>query len=255
GLISSLEAGEGGDEALVALDADPIGVSLELRNAVLGAYTSVADGARHPRRTVTAAAEERLAIIAGLLELGPRMGLHASVAPTLASTVVNGRTLGERTTVDPIDSSPPLRLRSDRAAYDTVDAVLYRRGRVVLFCEVVTGPLPIGELLLQRHALIASDREVVRLLVLAPALVSLLQLRLAHDERLNAAWESGNWHLLAADRVAALSRLAAPRLADLEGHLGAEPPARDATQLDLSSMGWGVAESEAAEGVDHEPRT
>jgi len=254
-LVGALEAGEGVDEALVALDADPIGIDPELRSTVLDAYTSVADGARLPLRTLAAVEEERLTTIAGLLELGPRMGLYVSVAPALASTVVAGRELGARTTVDPVDSTPPLRLRSDRAAYDAVDAVLYRRGRVLLFCEVVTGPLPIGELLLQRHALIASDREVVRLLVLAPALVPLLQLRLARDERLSAAWEAGNWHLLAADRVAALSRLAAPRLADLEGHLGAEPPARDAAQLDLGSMGWGVTDSEAGEGVDHEPRT
>ena len=254
-LVSAIESGEGVEETLVALDADSIGMSPELRSTVLEAYTGVVDGVRRPLRTVAAMEEERLAIIAGLLELGPRMGLHVSVAPALASTVVAGRTLGARTTVDPIDSSPPLRLRSDRAAYDAVDAVLYRRGRVLLYCEVVTGPLPIGELLLQRHTLIASDREVVRLLVLAPTLVPLLQLRLARDERLSAAWEAGNWHLLAADRVAALSRLAAPRLADLEGHLGAEPPARDAAQLDLSSMGWGVAENEVKEGVDDEPRT
>lgn len=252
-LVGALEAGEGVDEALVALDADPIGMDPELRSTALDAYTSVADGARTARALRADLTSERLAIVAALLELGPRMGLHVSVAPALASTVVAGRTLGTRTTVDPIDSSPPLRLRSDRAAYDAVDAVLYRRGRVLLFCEVVTGPLPIGELLLQRHALIASDREVVRLLVLAPALVPLLQLRLSRDERLSAAWEAGNWHLLAADRVAALSRLAAPRIADLEGHLGAEPPARDAAQLDLSSMGWGVANSEAVEGVDREP--
>jgi len=254
-LVSAIESGEGVDETLVALDADSIGMSPELRSTVLEAYTGVVDGVRRPLRTVAAMEEERLAIVAGLLELGPRMGLHVSVAPALASTVVAGRTLGARTTVDPIDSSPPLRLRSDRDAYDAVDAVLYRRGRVLLFCEVVTGPLPIGELLLQRHTLIASDREVVRLLVLAPTLVPLLQLRLARDERLGAAWDAGNWHLLAADRVAALSRLAAPRLADLEGHLGAEPPARDAAQLDLSSMGWGVTENEVKEGVDDEPRT
>jgi len=252
-LVRATEAGEGVEEALVALDADPIGMSPVLRNAMLDAYTSVVDGVRRPLRTVAALEEERLAIIAGLLELGPRMGLHVSVAPALASTVVAGRTLGARTTVDPIDSSPPLRLRSDRAAYDAVDAVLYRRGRAVLFCEVVTGPLPIGELLLQRHALIASDREVVRLLILAPVLVPLLQLRLARDERLSAAWEAGNWHLLAADRVAALSRLAAPRLTDLEGHLGAEPPARDAAQLDLGSMGWVVERGETPEGVNREP--
>jgi hypothetical protein len=252
-LVSATEAGEGVDEALVALDADLVGMSPELRSTMLDAYTRVVDGVRRPLRTLDAIEEERMATIAGLLELGPRMGLHVSVAPTLASTLVAGRTLGARTTVDPIDSSPPLRLRSDRDAYDAVDAVLYRRGRVLLFCEVVTGPLPIGELLLQRHALIASDREVVRLLVLAPALVPLLQLRLERDERLSAAWEAGNWHLLAADRVAALARLASPRLADLEGHLGAEPPARDAAQLDLGSMGWGVADSEVREGVDREP--
>ena len=252
-LVGALEAGEGVDEALVALDSDSIGIDPELRSTVLDAYTNVADGARTARALRANLTSERLAIVAGLLELGPRMGLHVSVAPALASTVVAGRELGARTTVDPVDSTPPLRLRSDRVAYDAVDAILYRRGRVLLFCEVVTGPLPIGELLLQRHALIASDREVVRLLVLAPALVPLLQLRLSRDERLSAAWEAGNWHILAADRVAALSRLAAPRIADLEGHLGAEPPARDAAQLDLSSMGWGVANSEAEEGVDREP--
>lgn len=224
-----------------------------MRNTMLDAYTSVTDGVRRPLRTIAAAKEERFAIIAALLELGPRMGLHGAVAPALASTVVAGRTLSARTTVDPIDSTPPLRLRSDRAAYDAVDTILYRRGRILIYCEVVTGPLPIGALLLQRHTLIASDREVVRLLVLAPALVPLLQLRLAHDERLSAAWEEGNWHLLAADRVAALSRLAAPRIADLEGHLGAEPPAQAAAQLDLGSMGWGVEVGETPEGDQREP--
>ena len=56
-----------------------------------------------------------------------------------------------------------------------------------------------------------------------------------------------------AQYAAELSRLAAPRLTDLEGHLGAEPPARAAAQLDLGSMGWGVERGETPEGVDHEP--
>ena len=88
------------------------------------------------RSTLADANEDRLAIIASLLELGPRMGLHASVAPALTSTLVAGRTLGARMTVDSIDSSPPLRLRSDRDAYDAVDVVLYRRGRVLLLCQL-----------------------------------------------------------------------------------------------------------------------
>jgi hypothetical protein len=141
-LVAALEAEEGVDEALIALDADPVGVSSEMRSALLDAYTSTVDGIRRPRTTMAAIEEERLTAIAGLLELGPRMGLYVAAAPARASTVVAGRTLGARTTLDPIDSSPPLRHRSDRDAYDAVDAVLYRRGRVVLLCEVVTGPLP-----------------------------------------------------------------------------------------------------------------
>jgi hypothetical protein len=249
-LVDALSAGEGVDEALVALDADPVGMNPELRSAMLEAYTSMVDGVQAARASRADLASERFAVVAGLLELGPRMGLYAAVAPGIAAKIVGERTLGARTTVDPIDSSPPLRTRSDRDAFDAVDAVLYRRGRVILFCEVVTGPLPIGELLLGRHAQIASDREVVRLLVLAPALVPLLQLRLAGDERLAAAWEAGNWHLLAADRVAALARLEAPRLADLEGHLGAEPPQRHAAQLDLTSLGWGAGDSAPVEPPD-----
>jgi hypothetical protein len=249
-LVDALSAGDGVDEALVALDADPVGMSPELRSAMLEAYTSVVDGVQAARASRADLASERFAVVAGLLELGPRMGLYAAVAPGIAAKTVGERTLGARTTVDPIDSSPPLRTRSDRDAFDAVDAVLYRRGRVVLLCEVVTGPLPIGELLLGRHAQIASDREVVRLLVLAPALVPLLQLRLAGDERLATAWEVGNWHLLAADRVAALARLEAPRLADLEGHLGAEPPQRHAAQLDLTSLGWGAGDSAPVEPPD-----
>ena len=249
-LVDALESGGDVDQALVLLDADPIGIEPALRSAMLDAYTTVVDGERQARRSGDDLVRERFALIAGLLELGPRMGLYVAVAPSLAAHIVGGRMLAARTTVDPIDSSPPLRTRSDRDAYDAVDAILYRRGRAVLFCEVINGPLPIGELLLQRHAQIASDQEAVRLLVLAPALVPLLQLRLAGDERLAAAWESGNWHLLAADRVAALTRLEAPRLTDLEGHLGVEPPQRHAAQLDLTSLGWGAGDSAPVEPPD-----
>ncbi|MFM8915896.1 MAG: hypothetical protein ACKOFY_06575, partial [Candidatus Limnocylindrus sp.] len=89
-LVGALEAGEGVDEALVALDADPVGVCPEMRNTMLDAYTSVTDGVRHPLRTIAAAKEERFAIIAALLELGPRMGLHGAVAPALTLALMFG---------------------------------------------------------------------------------------------------------------------------------------------------------------------
>jgi hypothetical protein len=109
-------------------------------------------------------------------------------------------------------------------------------------CEVELGPLPIAELLLGRHAKVPNDREVVRLLVTERALLSLVKLRLARDERLAAAWEEQNWHLLATDQLALLARLPAPRLVDLESFLGTAPPERGlGAQLDLSSAGWSGA--------------
>jgi hypothetical protein len=97
-LVSATEAGEGVDEALVALDADLVGMSPELRSTMLDAYTRVVDGVRRPLRALDVIEEERMETIAGLLELGPRMGLHVSVAPALASTLVAGRILGARAT-------------------------------------------------------------------------------------------------------------------------------------------------------------
>ena len=106
-------------------------------------------------------------------------------------------------------------------------------------CEVELGPVPIAELLLGRHNKVPNDREVVRLLVTERALLPLVKLRLARDERLAAAWEEQNWHLLAADQLARMAELTSPRLADLEQYLGAGPlePIPGA-QLDLGSFGW-----------------
>jgi hypothetical protein len=72
-LVDALSAGEGVDEALVALDADPVGISPELRSAMLEAYTSMVDGVQAARASRADLASERFAVVAGLLELGPRM--------------------------------------------------------------------------------------------------------------------------------------------------------------------------------------
>ena len=182
---------------------------------------------------------EHAAQVALLLTTGAAMGLHTAIAPALAGIAVDGLPLGRRVARDPIDSSPPLRLRSDRAAFDQIDALLFRRGRSVIMCEVELGPVPLAELLLGRHSKVPNDREVVRLLVTERALLPLVTLRLARDERLATAWEEQNWHLLATDQLALLARLPAPRLADLEQYLGAGPLERSTgAQLDLGSFGW-----------------
>ena len=185
---------------------------------------------------------DRASQIALLLAVGAAMGLHTAVAPALAAIEVDGLPLGRRVARDPIDSSPPLRHRSDRVAFDQIDALLFRRGRSVIMCEVALGPLPLATLLLARHSKVPNDREVVRLLVTERALLPLVKLRLARDERLAAAWEEQNWHVLAADQLALLARLPSPRLADLEGYLGDAPPERGlGAQLDLASAGWSDA--------------
>ena len=185
---------------------------------------------------------DRAAQIVLLLAVGAAMGLHTAVAPALAAIEVDGLPLGRRVARDPIDSSPPLRHRSDRVAFDQIDALLFRRGRSVIMCEVALGPLPLATLLLARHSKVPNDREVVRLLITERALLPLVKLRLARDERLAAAWEEQNWHVLAADQLALLARLPSPRLADLEGYLGDAPPERGlGAQLDLASAGWSDA--------------
>ena len=183
--------------------------------------------------------EERLQIVATLLNVGASMGLHSAVAPALAPLVVGGRPLSKLVARDPIDSSPPLRHRSDRAAFDQIDVLLFRRGKSLLMCEVQLGPLPLGALLLGRHAKVATDQEVVRLLVTDRALLRLVEARIKRDERLSAAWEEGNWHILATDQLARLAQRTNPRLADLEEYLGSAPLERNqGAQLDLSSFGW-----------------
>lgn len=80
---------------------------------------------------------------------------------------------------------------------------------------------------------------MVRLLVTDRALLPLAEARVKRDERLAAAWEEGNWHLLATDQLARLAQLSNPRLADLERFLGAGPVERNhGAQLDLGSFGW-----------------
>ena len=213
-----------------------------LTEALREAYFVEDETGGQPRWAGADRASEHAAQVALLLKVGAAMGLHTAVAPASAGIVVNGLPLERQVARDPIDSSPPLRHRSDRVAFDQIDALLFRRGRSVIMCEVELGPLPIAELLLGRHAKVPNDREVVRLLVTERALLSLVKLRLARDERLAAAWEEQNWHLLATDQLALLARLPAPRLADLESYLGSAPPERGlGAQLDLSSAGWSDA--------------
>ena len=213
-----------------------------LMAALREAYFIDDETGSRPRSAAIDRAGEHAAQIALLLKVGAAMGLHTAVSPASAGIIVNGVPLERQVARDPIDSSPPLRHRSDRVAFDQIDALLFRRGRSIIMCEVELGPLPFAELLLGRHAKVPNDREVVRLLVTDRALISLVKLRLARDERLAAAWDEQNWHLLATDQLALLARLPAPRLADLEGYLGEAPPERGlGAQLNLSSAGWSDA--------------
>ena len=221
-----------------------------LAAALREAYFVEGEEGSRPRWPAVDRAAERATQVALLLAVGAAMGLHTAVAPALAEIVVEGLPLSRRVARDPIDSSPPLRHRSDRIAFDQIDAHLFRRGRSVIMCEVALGPLPLATLLLTRHSKVPSDREVVRLLVTERALIPLTTLRLARDERLAAAWEEQNWHLLAVDQLALLARLPAPRLADLEGYLGDAPPEHGlGAQLDLTSAGWSGAPQGPADPV------
>ena len=187
---------------------------------------------------------------AGLVAPDTIAGSLSRIAGEAAPLLVDGLPLGRRVARDPIESSPPLRHRSDRVAFDQIDAILFRRGRSVIMCEVAVGPLPLAALLLARHSKVPNDRDVVRLLITERALLPLVKLRLARDERLAAAWEEQNWHLFAVDQLALFARLPSPRLADLESYLGETPPERGrGAQLRIPSAGWSGAPQTPADPV------
>ena len=222
----------------------------ELSAALRAAYFVEDEEGSRPRWPSGDRDARRAAQVATLLQVGAAMGLHTAVAPALASVLVDGLPLGRRVARDPIESSPPLRHRSDRVAFDQIDAILFRRGRSVIMCEVAVGPLPLAALLLARHSKVPNDRDVVRLLITERALLPLVKLRLARDERLAAAWEEQNWHLFAVDQLALFARLPSPRLADLESYLGETPPERGrGAQLRIPSAGWSGAPQTPADPV------
>jgi len=229
-------------ERMVALDRGPAAPEPEFRAALLNAYTlpATSDAPLRPRHTAAARDSLRRERVTGLLTLGARMGLYTDASPSLLMLAHGGATIGSRVARDPLASEPPLRARSNHAAYDAIDVILYHRGKSILLCEVALGPLALGELLLRRHSAIPNDREVARILVVDATLLPLLRLRLDRDVRLAAAWEEQNWHPLAADQLDALLREPAPRLASLEPRLGFTPVAREAAQLDLGALGWGI---------------
>ena len=235
-------------DRLAALDAGAADPEPAFRSTLLAAYVEERGGNLVPRLNAVERLRLHGAHVALLLETGARMGLHAALAPRLASREHAGRSLASRVARDPLDTNLPLRARSDRAAYDAIDLVLYSRGRSVLFCEVILGPLPLAELLLQRHAAIPNDREVARILVVGRALIPLVQQRLARDERLDRAWAEQNWHVLAIDQLESLGREAAPRLTSLESRHGFEPAAGAAAQLDLGTFGWESEPNDATRG-------
>jgi len=164
------------------------------------------------------------------------------VSPNLADArSADGSILGRLAGRDPRDPNLPLRARSERANYDQVEAILYRRGRAILLCETFVATAPLASLLLDRHSGIPNDGDVVRLLVAEEALLPLIALRLDRDERLARAWHEGNRHPLAASRLERFARLPEPRLRDLEPFLGFDPGRVEPTQLDLGSLGLGDA--------------
>lgn len=242
---------------LAELDAGPLAPEPQLRAALLAAHLSPQEpgapvGRIVPRCSTADAARRRTELLATLLRLGPRMGLYSAVSPALVDLQsTEGPPLRALEARDPRDPNMPLRARSDRSAYDEVEAILYRRGRVIVLCETAVATAPLGPLLLSRHRGIPNDAEVVRLLVAEESLLPLIELRLERDERLAAAWREGNWHILAANRLLELASLAAPRLDDLEPRLGFRPAVAAPAQLDLASFAGGAPLTGDAQDPPH----
>jgi hypothetical protein len=139
-----------------------------------------------------------------------------------------GRRVGELTLGDFLDRRErdpwlPAIVNGPPEDVEAVDCIWYAKGRLAMLFEVEWTAM-LGDLLLRRHARMASDPGLVRFLVLAPERTELARHKLDTSPVLRGAVESGNWHVILWPHLRAWLGRDTIDLAALEPYLGLDPP-------------------------------
>jgi hypothetical protein len=194
-----------------------------LVRACLESYRSLAST---PDRLLTAddvvrRSQEHGALIGDLVDLGHRLGYSCWIGTRQQSRRIEGVPLAERLD-DRELAGPPYFGRIRAEELEEVDVMWYIRGRAAFLWEVEWTAM-LGEPVLRRHARMAPDDRIVRMLVLLPERAELVRHKLDRSPLLRQQLEEGSWHLLKANHLRAWAALEAPTIADLEPLLGLDP--------------------------------
>ncbi|HJW22097.1 MAG TPA: hypothetical protein VJ506_06705 [Candidatus Limnocylindrales bacterium] len=206
-----------------------------LVRACLASYRSPASTPDHlltgeDLRTRTLDHTELLALLANG---GHRAGLSVWLGRREQARRIGERTLAEYLDRRERDPWLPSVLNGPVEDVEAVDCIWYARGRLAIVFEVEWTAM-LGDLLLRRHARLASDPSVVRFLVLAPERADLARHKLEASPVLRGAIESGNWHVLLWPQLRAWLGRETVDLAVLEPYLGLDPAIqRRGEQLNL----------------------
>ncbi|HET7828253.1 MAG TPA: hypothetical protein VFL03_01735 [Candidatus Limnocylindrales bacterium] len=194
-----------------------------LVRACLESYRSMAST---PDRLLTSddvvrRSHEHGALIGDLVDLGHRLGYSCWIGTRQQSRRIDGVPLAERLDDREIAGPPYFgRIRSDEL--EEVDVIWYIRGRAAFLWEVEWTAM-LGEPVLRRHARMAPDDRIVRMLVVLPERAELVRHKLDRSPLLRRQLEEGSWHVLKANHLRAWAALDAPTMADLEPLLGLDP--------------------------------
>ena len=207
-----------------------------LVRACLESYRSIASTADNLLTVDDLAkrSHEHAVLIAGLVDLGHRLGFSCWIGNRQQSRRVARAPLGAR--MDSREAAGPPYLGRLRAEdLEDVDVIWYVRGRMAFLWEVEWTAM-LGDTVLRRHARMAPDDRVVRFCVVLPERVELVRYKLERSPLLRAELEEGGWHLLKADHLREWAGRDSVALADMEPLLGLDPAIeRTGDQLSLFS--------------------
>jgi hypothetical protein len=181
---------------------------------------------------LTKRSQEHTDLIAGLVDLGHRLGFACWIGARQQSRRVGRAPLATRLDANEAAGPPYLgRLRGEDL--EDVDVIWYVRGRMAFLWEVEWTAM-LGDTVLRRHARMTPDDRVVRFCVVLPERVELVRYKLERSPLLRAELEAGGWHLLKADHLREWMARDSVAIAEMEPLLGLDPAIeRTGDQLSL----------------------
>ena len=182
------------------------------------------DGLLQAQGTIQDRFREHGELVAGLAEVGHRLGLRVWISPHEQRRLHEGRPAGELLSDAERRAYLPLVTPGPVEALEQTDAMWYLRGKATFLFEVEWTAM-LGDPVLKRGTAIPSGDTVVRFLVVPAARTELIRLKLARSPVLRERLELDNWHILKAEHLRTLMAAESPTLDDLGPLLGLDPAA------------------------------